>query len=395
MNGGKVEMIGRRGVAVFLFIAALVAWSLAPAACAAKKVAGKPYVIGAIFSVTGDNAPLGVPERETVEMLVKNLNKSGGINGHPVKVEYYDDEGKPEQAVQACQELISNKDCLAIIGPTLTGPSLAIANMCNQAKMPLLSCAASVKIVQPVKNYVFKTAQTDSQAVSKLIDYCKAHKLKNIGFINDSNAFGASGREQWLKLSKSAGIKTVDMESFGSADTDVTSQLTKIRSAKPQAVVCWGTNPGPAIVAKNMRRLGMKQPLLMSHGVSNMEFIKLAQSAAEGVVFPSGKIIVASQIPASDPQKKVLQEYAAQYQQAYKKPAIHFGGHAWDAFQLVVDAVKKVGPNRAKICGNIASRKHFVGIDGVFNFSATDHNGLDKNAFALVQIKNGKWVLAK
>lgn len=386
-------MIGKRGIAVFLFIAALVAWLMAPASCAVKKASGKPYVIGAIFSTTGDNAPLGVPERNTVEMLVKQLNASGGIKGRPVKVMYYDDAGKPEQAVQACQELLSNKKVLAIIGPTLTGPSLAIAGMCDGAKMPLLSCAASIKIVSPVKNFVFKTAQTDSQAVEKLVEYLKKSKIKKVAFINDSNAFGASGRQQWEAFSK--GIRTVAKESFGSNDTDMTSQLTKIRAAKPQAVICWGTNPGPAIVAKNMRALGMKQPLLMSHGVSNKEFINLAKKSAEGIIFPSGKIIVANQIPASDPQKKVLMEYSTDYSKAYHQPASHFGGHAWDAFQLVVDAIGKVGPNRAKIRTNIATRKHFVGIDGVFNFKTGDHNGLDKNAFALIKIKNGKWSLVK
>lgn len=387
-------MNGKRGFFLFLFIAALVVGLVAPAACAAK-AAKTPYVIGAIFSTTGDNAPLGVPERQTVEMLAKKLNAAGGIKGHPVKVLYYDDAGKPEQAVQACQDILAHKNCLAIVGPTLTGPSLAIAGMCEQAKMPLLSCAASIKIVQPVKKYVFKTAQTDAQAVERLIDYLKKKGIARVGFIYDSNAFGSSGRDQWIALSKQARIATVAMESFGSNDTDMTSQVTKIRAARPQAIICWGTNPGPAIVAKNIRTLGMKQRILMSHGVSNSEFIRLAQSAAEGVVFPSGKIIVASLISPKDPQKKVLTQYAADYQKAYRKPASHFGGHAWDAFQLVVGAINAVGPDRAKIRSHIESRKNFVGIDGVFNMSPRDHNGLDKNAFALIEVRNGKWTLAK
>lgn len=357
--------------------------------------AKQPIVIGAIFSVTGDNAPLGVPERDTVKMLEKAINRAGGINGAPVKVEYYDDGGKPEQAVQACQALLAKKSVVAIIGPTLTGPTLAIANMCQAARMPLIACAASVKIVKPVKSYVFKTAQTDSQAVEKLVDYLKSKKIKKIGFISDSNAFGASGRDQWMLLSKPARIETVAMEQFSSGDTDMTSQLTKIRSANPQAIVCWGTNPAPAILAKDARRIGIKLPLLMSHGVSNMEFIKLAGPAAEGVVFPSGKIIVAKAIAAADPQKKVLLGYALQYAKAYNAPASHFGGHAWDAFMLVTDAIRQVGPNRDKIRANIESRKKFVGIDGIFNFSPTEHNGLTKDAFALVQIKGGKWTLAK
>jgi branched-chain amino acid transport system substrate-binding protein len=379
-------------VVAFIFMCAGLSAQGGPAS---KKGTKRPYVIGAIFSVTGDNAPLGVPERDTVRMLEKAINAAGGIKGHPVKVEYYDDAGKPEQAVQACQELLANKDVVAIIGPTLTGPSLAIAGMCDNAKMPLISCAASVKIVQPVKAFVFKTAQTDSQAVGKLIDYLKKKRIKSVGFINDTNAFGASGREQWLALSRKAGIKTVAMESFASGDTDMTSQLTKIRAQKPQAIICWGTNPAPAIVAKNARTLGLKIPIMMSHGVSNLDFIKLAGNAAEGIVFPSGKIIVASMIPASDPQKKVLMKYSADYKKFCGKPAGHFGGHAWDAFQLVVNSIRKVGPNREKIRDNIEGTKNFVGVGGVFNFSPDDHNGLTKEAFALVMIKNGKWVLAK
>ena len=378
---------------ILLLMLVVVFVALGQCAFAAPK--GSPYVIGAIFTTSGDNAPLGVPERETVDMLAKQINAAGGIKGHPVKVVFYDDTGKPEQAVQACQDLLAMKNVVAIIGPTLTGPSLAIANMCQDAKMPLISCAASVKIVQPIKSYVFKTAQSDSLAVAKLLDYAKKSKIRTVGFINDSNAFGASGREQWMKLAGAAGIKTVALESFNTGDTDMTAQLTKIRAAKAQAVVCWGTNPGPAIVATNMRRLAMKMPLLMSHGIGNMQFINLAGKAADGVIFPAGKLLVANSMPKSDPQRAVLLKYSADFQKAYKKSPNTFGGHAWDAFMLAVDAIKAVGPDRAKVRAYVEKKKRFVGISGVFNMSPTDHNGLTKDAFALVSIKNGKWVLAK
>ncbi len=385
------ELIGRRFWVLVIALAVLAAAGASSSWAAAKT----PYVIGAIFTTTGDNAPLGVPERNTVELLVKQINAKGGIKGHPVKVEFYDDGGKPEQAVQACQRLLANKSVVAIIGPTLSGPSLAIASMCQDAKMPLVSCAASVKIVEPVRSYVFKTAQSDSMAVGRLIDYIKKRGITSIGFINDSNAFGASGREQWITMANAARIKTVSMESFGTSDTDMTAQLSKIRAANPKAVVCWGTNPGPSMVAKNMKTLGMKQPLLMSHGVANLEFIKLAGSSAEGVVFPAGKLLVAKSISNSDPQKKVLLNYAASYEKAYKKSPNTFGGHAWDAFQLVVNALSKVGPDRAKVRSAIENTRNFVGISGVFNLSAKDHNGLSKSSFALVKVSGGKWTIAK
>jgi len=363
--------------------------------CIAGAAGAAPYVIGAIFSTTGDNAPLGVPERETVEMLVKQLNAKGGIKGRKVKVEFYDDGGKPEQAVQACEKLRANKDVLAIIGPTLSGPSLAISDICQKAGIPLVSCAASIKIVSPVKSYVFKTAQSDTHAVSKVIDMMKRKKIKTVGFIHDANAFGASGRDEWKALSPKSGIKTVAVESFNTSDTDMTSQLTSIRKANPDAIVCWGTNPGPAIVAKNASRLGLKQPIYMSHGIANQEFINLAQRAAEGILFPAGKLLVANEIPKTDPQRNVLLAYSSGFTKAYKKPANTFGGHAYDAFMLVTRAIGKVGPDRAKIRKEIENTKAFVGVSGVFNFSARDHNGLTKQAFAPVVISGGKWRIAK
>ncbi|MGQ9455929.1 MAG: ABC transporter substrate-binding protein [Armatimonadota bacterium] len=379
----------------FLYFAVVLGVVVICTSGTTAKKSKEPYVIGAIFTVTGDNAPLGVPERQTVEMLVKQINAKGGIKGHPIKVEFFDDGGKPDQAVQACQRLLQNKSVLGIIGPTLSGTSLAILNMCNEAKVPLVSCAASIKIVQPVKPYVFKTAQDDAMAVGRLIDYCKKRGFTKVAFINDSNAYGSSGREQWLKQAEAARIKTVAVESFATSDTDMTAQLSKIRAAQPQAVVCWGTNPGPAIVAKNMRSLGMKQALLQSHGIANQEFIKLAGSAAEGIVFPAGKLIVANSISDNDPQKKVLLKYASDFQKTYKKSPNTFGGHAYDAFMLLVKAIEKAGPDRAKIRNVLENTRGFVGITGVFNFSPEDHNGLDKSSFALVTIKDSKWTLVR
>ena len=384
---------------IFVVAAVYVVAALLVSGCA-KKPAGDavptkaPFVIGAIFSVTGDNAPLGVPEKETVTMLEKQINADGGIDGHPVKVEYYDDAGKPEQAVQACQELLANKDVVAIVGTTLSGTSLAIAQMCQQAKMPLLSCAASVKIVKPVQPYVFKTAQSDSLAIEQLVAHMRANNVKTVGFINDSNAYGSSGREQWLAHTKGTEIKTVALESFNTSDTDMTSQLTSIRGKNPDAVLCWGTNPGPAIVAQNLARLAMKQPLYMSHGIANKQFIQLARSAAEGVVFPAGQLIVASAIPDTDPQKATLLEYTAAFQKEYQKPPNTFGGHAWDAFMLVRNALDEVGPDKDAIRAEVEKTKDFVGITGVFNFSPEDHNGLTKDSFTMVRIKDGKWTLA-
>ncbi len=361
----------------------------------AAKPAKSPYVIGAIFDVTGPGSPLGTPERDTALMIETMVNKEGGINGHPLKIVFADNGSEEGRCVMSAKKMIDSDKVKAIIGPSSTGTTLAIAGICDRSRVPLVSCAAGTRITNPVKSYVFKTAQSDVYAIAKVIDYLKSKKLTRIAFLNDSNAFGKSGLEQMNLQSRMAGITLVGVESFGSKDPSMTSQLTRIRGKKPQALVVWGTNPGPAIVVREARQLGLKMPVVMSHGISNKKFLELAGSAANGVVFPSGRVIVANSIPNSDPQKKTLLRYKAIFKKTYGRDADHFGGHAWDACWVVINAMKKVGDDPAKIRAEIERTKHFVGIGGVFNFSPTEHNGLGKNSFVMIQVKNGKWTLIK
>jgi len=361
-----------------------------PAAQAAKE----PYVIGAVLDITGTGAPLGTPERDTLRLLEKQINAKGGINGHPVVVKILDNESDEAKSVSAVKKLIQEEKVLAIIGPSQTGTTLACAQTVESSKVPMISCAAGNAINQPVKPWIFKTAQSDVYAATKVLDYCKAHKLTKVAIISVSNAFGQSGLDQVKAQAKGAGVTLVTQETFGPSDTDMTAQILRIRGKKPQAVICWGTNPGPAIVAKNMKTLGFKVPLIMSHGVSNQQFITLAGKGAEGVIFPTGKLLVAQSIGDKDPQKKALIAYAGNFKKAYGHDADHFGGHASDAFNLVCNALAKVGPDRGKIRAYLETAT-FTGVSGVFKFSKKDHNGMTKDAFVMVQVKNGKWVLVK
>ena len=348
------------------------------------------YKIGAIFSITGANAPLGVPEKDTVEMIVEQINKTGGINGHKLEAIVMDDAGDETKANLAAKKLIESDKVCTIVGPSLTGTSLAVAAEAQASRIPLISCAAGAVIVTPTKPYVFKTAQSDIHAVAKVIDYLKAHDLTRVAFLNVSNAFGKSGKDQMQKQSPRGGIRIVAWDEFGDKDTNMTAQLTRIRGKNPQAVVCWGTNPGPALVARDMKALKMKMPLIMSHGVANKKFIELAGDAADGVIFPAGRLIVVNETARNDPQRKVLLGYAAAFKKKYGRDPDTFGGHAWDAVMLVVRAMRKVGDDPAKIRDEV-EKTRLVGISGVFAFSPTDHNGLGKDAFVMVEIKNGKW----
>ncbi len=379
---------------VVLTIVCLVIAMMAGCSKQQPKQADKsPYKIGVVLDITGPASPLGTPEKETIEMIAEQVNADGGINGHPVEFVILDNGSEETKCVMAVKKLIESEKVKAIIGSSTTGTTLAIAGMCEKAKIPLISCAAGIKITEPAKPYVFKTAQPDTLAVARIMDYLKEQKITKIAAISDSNAFGASGLEQLKKQAPGAGVTIVASDVFGSKDTDMTAQLTRISAKKPEAVVCWGTNPGPAIVAKNMKQLGIKIPLINSHGIANKKFIELAGDAANGVVFPAGKLIVATEMPDSDPQKETLLDYAEQFEKAYSRSADTFGGHAWDAANLVLQALKKVGDDPAKIRDEIEATKGFVGVGGVFNFSPTDHNGLSKDAFALVKIADGKWTL--
>ena len=328
-------------------------------------------------------------------MMIDKINAQGGIDGHMLEAVIYDSEGDPAKAVSAVNKLIHKDDVLAIIGPSTTPTTLAIVNFVERAQVPLISCAAGVKITSPVKPWVFKTAQSDLLAVAAVYRHMQAAGIKKIGIITVSNSFGESGKMQLLNQAPDFGLEVVRQESFGAKDTDTTTQLTKIKSASPDAIVCWGTNPGPAVVAKNVKQLKIDIPLYQSHGVASPKFIELAGEAAEGIVLPTGKILVIDLLADDDAQKKILEGYQTDYQAAYKGNVSGFGGYAYDAVNLLAAALKGSNGDKDKIRAALESTQHHLGATGEFNFSAQDHNGLSPDAFVMVEIHNGTWSLIK
>lgn len=385
----------RRTYVLLLVVAVALALLGGAASAAAKKPSGAPYVIGAIFSVTGDASSLGVPEANTAKMLEKTINDSGGINGHPLRIVVEDDRGDPAEALNAARRLVERDKVLAIIGPSRTGTTMAIKEYMTQAKVPLVSCAAGIEIVEPTSQWVFKTPQSDRMAVQAIVKYLKARKVKRVATLSDNTAFGKGGLRELEDQLPKAGIKIVATEEYGPKDSSMETQVTKIRGTDAQAVICWGTPPGPAIIAKNMKQLGVTIPLICSHGVANETFLKLAGDAANGVVLPAGRLLVYDQIPAKNPQRPVLADYSKRYQQLYGKQPDTFGGHAWDAVMLLRSALRTSGPDRAKLRTAIEKTQRFVGTGGTFSFSAKDHNGLTPDAFVMIQVKDGKWRLLK
>lgn len=376
------------------FLATLCAGVLA-LSTAAVSHAAPPIKIGALFSVTGPASFLGEPERNTAAMVVDEINKAGGIKGRMLQLVAYDTQGDATKAVQAANRLIKEDGVVAIIGPSTTGDTMAVIPVAEKAHIPLVSCAAGIKITEPVKKWVFKTAQNDSLAVQKIYDDLRKQKISRVAILTVSDSFGSSGREQLKAQAAAYGIQIVSDDTYGPKDTDMTAQLTKVRGGKAQALICWGTNPGPAVVASNAKQLGLKMPLYMSHGVSSKKFIDLAGSAAEGIRLPTGRVLVANILPASDKQKKSLLSFSKDYQHHYKAEGDHFGGHAWDAVMLVKGAIERGGDSPAAIRDQLEKTSHFAGIGGIFNYSPHDHSGLTKDAFVLVEIKNKSWAIVK
>jgi branched-chain amino acid transport system substrate-binding protein len=359
------------------------------------------YKVGAVFSATGRTSFLGDPEKKTAEMLAEQINAAGGVNGRKLKLIVYDTEGDATKANLAVKKLITKDKVSAIIGPSLSGTSLAVLPLAEKHKIPLISCAASYKIVHNDKTgkpykWVFKTPQTDTMAVEAIYSHLFKRGITKIAIVSVTSGFGASGRGELIRLAPTYGMKIVADEKYGPKDTDMTAQLTKIKGKRPKAIINWSVGPTQVTVLRNYRDLGMdKTPFYQSHGFGSRKNIELAAGAAEGVYTPLGACNIAELLTPYDTQHNVTNQYMKDYKAKYNEPLSSFGGHAWDALQMVVQALSSVGKKKEKIRDYLESNiKGFVGQHGVFTYSPDDHNGLTKDAFSMVIVKNGDWALA-
>jgi len=350
--------------------------------------------VGAIFAVTGPASFLGGPEARSAEMLVEAVNANGGINGDKIELIIKDSGANPEKAISFSKQLIEEEKVVAIIGPSTSGESMKIKKIAEQGKTPLLSCGAAEVIVNPVASYVFKTPQKDSFAVKKIYAEMQKLGIKKIAVVAGNTGFGKAGKAQLTKIAPEFGIEVLAAETYDKKATDLTALVAKLMANKDiQAVVNWSIVPAQAIIAKNMRQAGWKVPLFQSHGFGNIKYVQAAGAAAEGIIFPAGRLLVADVLPDSDPQKKMLLKYKHDYESRFKEEASTFGGHGYDAMAILIEAMKKGGADRAKVREAIENLKGFVGIGGVFNFSTEDHNGLDIDSFVMLTVKDGKFVL--
>jgi branched-chain amino acid transport system substrate-binding protein len=403
------------GISLVLVAVALLAVTLLVAACGsgsttttaapagtatttgAKAPSGEAVVIGAIVSATGPGAALGEQERNTLQLEQDLINAKGGVLGRPLKIVVEDDKSDPKEAVTAVNKLLSSDKAIAIIAATTSSSTLAVKEICASKSIPQLAMAAANDVTDKAPSeWIWRTPQKDSMAVQRALDYVsKTLKAKKIAVLHDENAFGSSGNAEIAKEAPGLGLEVVAAESYKTADTDMTAQLTKIKGFSPDVLIVWGTNPGPALVAKNMKQLGMTIPYVGSHGIANATFIKLAADAAEGVVFPAGRLLVPSSITDAK-QKAVTEGFINDYKAKYNASPNPFAGYAFEAISLLADAIGRAGSTDAKaIQTALNGTQGFAMPDGIYNYSATNHDGLTSADMIMVKITGGAWVLAE
>lgn len=377
--------------------------TLALLALAIPALAAEPIKLGAFFDLSGKAAFIGTPTKLVAEMVTEKINAEGGINGRPIELIMADSESEPPKAANIAKKFIYKDQVTAIIGPTLTDTGMVVKKIVHEGKTPIVMTVGGDPVIMGGEKFgpfdwVFKSPQRSSTAVERLFIYLKEKKLTKVALLTSDDGFGKDGARWMRELAPKYGIEILIEEAFGARDTDMTAQLTKAKNANPQAVIAWTIGPAGSIIAKNKAQLGIALPLFQCHGLPDPKYIELAGKAAEGDRMPATKLMVVNELPDTDPQKKVIQEFVKLYKaKGYDQqfPINTHSGYAWDAIMLVANAMKKVGTEPEALRKAIEGTKGYVGVSGVYNLTAEDHNGLGVDSMVMVEVKNGKFVLAR
>ena len=368
---------------------------------ASSAMAADTIKLGAFFDLSGRAAFIGTPTKLVAEMVVDKINSEGGINGKLLELKIADTEADPAKTASIAKKFIYKDKVVAIIGPTLTDTGMNIKKIVDKGTTPTFMTVGGDPVIMGGKfgpyKWVFKSPQRSSIAVKKMFIYLKEKGLTKVALLSAADGFGKDGARWMTKLAPEYGIELVAHESFGTRDTDMTAQLTKVKNSNPQALLVWTVGPAGSIIAKNKAQLGIDLPLFQCHGLPDPKYIELAGAASQGDRMPATKLMVASELPDSDPQKPIIQEFIKLYKEkGYDKqfPINTHSGYAWDAIMIVANAIKKVGTEPEALRAEIENTKNYIGISGTYNITAEDHNGLDVSSMVMVQVENGKFVLA-
>ncbi len=396
---------------------------IALALATASAFAQADITVGVTLSATGPAASLGIPEKNTVALMpqtiagqkvnyivlddasdtTKAVGNTRKLVSEEVNYIVLDDASDTTKAVGNTRKLVSEDKVDIVLGSTTTPNSLAMIDVVSEAQVPMISMAASARIVEPVdakKKWVFKTPQNDIMMSLAIAEHMANAGVKRVGFIGFADAYG----EGWFQeFGKAAGLKKLEIvanERYARTDTSVTGQVLKLMAAKPDAVLVAGSGTPAALPQKTLKERGYAGKVYQTHGVANADFLRVGGKDVEGTLLPAGPVLVAEQLPAGHPVKKSAAAYVAAYEAANGKGSVStFGAHAWDAGLLMTAAVpvalKKAKPGtaefRAALRDALEQVKDLAGAHGIFNTSPTDHLGLDQRARVMVTVTNGAW----
>ena len=388
--------------------AAATAEATAVSATATPKT-GAVYKIGFNSSATGASASLGLPEAKTAQMIQKQLNDQGGILGpdnvrHTVEIVIYDDKTSNDETVSNVNRLITEDEVIAVVSGTSSGASVAEIPLCEENQVPCISMASAKSITTDTKagtefKYMFKTPQTNGHAGLWQADYLKAKGVTNICIVSTNDGYGKDTNANFKAAAEAAGLNVVYEATYAATDTEFSAQMAGVTASGCTAVEIGSTPPVASLVTIAIRTAAPNLIITSGHGICNQSYITTAGQAAEGVVFPCGKVTVIDQLAADDPQKPVLQKYIDDYTAFTGEPISTFGGHAWDGLEMIVAALGSLNDGMSLADQRAAVREYletkitdWPGISGVFTMSATDHNGLTKDSLLFVKVEGGKWV---
>ena len=354
--------------------------------------------IGLVLSLTGPAASLGIPARDTVALLPKEMG------GRPVDYIVLDDASDTTQAVQTTKKLISEDHVDAIIGSSITPNSLAMIDVVADGETPMISLASSSKIIEPVdakRHWVFKTPQTDAMMASAIAEHASNHGVKTMAYIGQADALGETFYVEVAKFAQLHKITMVANERFNRTDASVTGQVLKILAAKPDAVVVGAAGTPAALPPKTLRERGFKGVIYHNHGTGNRDFLRVCGADCNGTFLPASPVLVASQLPDDHPAKHLALEYIKLYEGKYGAGSVSaFGSYAWDAGMLLNRAVPVAmqagAPGtpefRRALRDALENTKDFPDSNGLVNMTPNDHIGLDQRARVIAEIENGKWI---
>ncbi len=355
--------------------------------------------VGVTVSATGPAASLGIPERNTVDLMPKE------IGGQKITYIVLDDASDTTSAVKNIRKLVSEDKVDVVLGSTISPNSLAMIDVAAESKTPMISWAAASRIVEPMddkRHWVFKTPQNDAQMSTAIIEHMTSNGVKTVAFIGFADAYGEGWYEQFKGVAEARGIQIVANERFNRTDTSVTGQVLKLMSARPDAMFIAGSGTPAALPQKALKERGWTGKVYQTHGVANNDFLRVCGADCEGTLLPAGPVLVAQQLPDDNPVKASAMTYINTYEGVHGAGSVStFGAHAWDSGVLleaaIPEALKNAQPGtaefRAALRDALENVKEVAGAHGVFNMSPTDHLGLDQRARVMVQIQDGKWKL--